>query len=200
MDLGEWLLLGGLGCCLLLLFDGYRRARGRRKRAVAASAYASSQTKPFEQTKPVERGSTEPDQTLPEADASSSCPPAPSGSSASFEGDDPATLIGASMSVVGDIDCAESIRVEGRLDGTLAADEHDVVVGALAEVGPQLSAGTLHIAGRVSGEQRVQGAALIAPGARVEGTLTAHRLACHEGASLQGSIQVGGHRSGAARR
>ncbi|WP_353978899.1 polymer-forming cytoskeletal protein [Salinicola endophyticus] len=194
MDLGEWLLLGGLGCCLLLLLDGYRRARGRRERVLTAQSSSSLQATRIES--PQHEA-----QPMPaEVDASSSCPPAPSpqpaAPSPSLARDSAATLIGASVRVIGDIDCAESIRVEGRLDGTLAADEHDVVIGSQAEVGPRLRAGTLRISGRVSGEQRVKGTAMIAPGARVQGTLKAHRLQCDEGASLSGNVNVGGPRVG----
>lgn len=194
MDLGEWLLLGGLSCCLLLLVDGYRRARRRREHVLSA---ATSSALP---TRQIESRRAEPDRapTIAEAPSAPSpaASPAPAGSSSSLESHAAATLIGSSMTVIGDIDCAEPIHIEGRLDGILAADEHHVVVGAQADVGPQLSAGTLHIAGHVSGEQRVRGTAMIVSGARVQGTLSAHRLQCDEGATLSGNINVGDHRLG----
>ncbi|WP_106420120.1 hypothetical protein [Salinicola tamaricis] len=89
MDLGEWLLLGSLSCCLMLLVDGYRRARRRREHALSMARSSSLPASHIDSER------AEPDRTQAAAEDSppySSVPSsAPAGSSSSIEDDEAAT-------------------------------------------------------------------------------------------------------------
>lgn len=181
MDSAEWLLLGGLVCCALLLLDGYRRVT-RRQWPLAAT--------------PV-------DTATPGSDASfGNAAPAPCAGKAppgEISGVVDGSLIGRTVNVLGRLETRETLRIEGQVEGNISADGQRVVVGTGARVAPRLAARELYLAGTASGRLEVLDRVVIEMGARLDGRLSTASLHCHEGAWLQGTFDIGGSRAAPAR-
>ncbi|WP_187775998.1 bactofilin family protein [Salinicola corii] len=181
MDSAEWLLLGGLVCCALLLLDGYRRVT-RRQRSLAAT--------------PVDTVSPGSEPLLGNA------APAPRATKATPEeisGAIDGSLIGRTVNVQGRLETRETLRIEGQVEGNISADDQRVVVGTGARLAPRLVARELYLAGTCSGQMEVSDRVVIEMGARQEGQLSTARLHCHEGAWLQGTVDIGGRRAAPSR-
>ncbi|OLO03382.1 bactofilin family protein [Salinicola socius] len=181
MDSGEWLLLGGLACCFLLLLDGYRRAAWPRPSFVRA-------TKPGAIESPAEASSLEAVTSEP-----------PSNTSIRAAESTGSSLIGRTVNVHGRLETQESLRIEGDVEGDVLAHQQRVLIGLDAKVSLRLKSRELHLAGAFSGRLDVLDRVVIEAGACLEGHLTTTSLHCFDGASLLGSFSIGGNKVGASR-
>lgn len=181
MDSAEWLLLGGLIGCALLLLDGYRRVT-RRQRLPAGTSL---------DTAPPGNGSL-----LEHATSAPCASESQPGPTLTFpEG----SLIGRTVKVRGRLETRETLWIEGEVEGDVVADGQRVVVGTDARVAPWLAARELRLAGTSLGRQEVSEHVVIEMGARLEGQLSTASLHCHEGAWIQGNFDIGGRRAAPAR-
>ncbi|WP_425517790.1 bactofilin family protein [Salinicola acroporae] len=177
MDSAEWLLLGGLICCALLLLDGYRRVT-RRQRLPAGT--------------PVDAALPDNGSLLGHATPTPcACESRPGQTPTFTEG----SLIGRTVNVRGRLEARETLWIEGKVEGDVAAYGQRVMVGTGAWVAPWLAARELRLAGTSLGRQEVSEHVVVEMGARLEGQLSTASLHCHEGAWLQGNFDIGGRRT-----
>lgn len=92
------------------------------------------------------------------------------------------SVIGADMSIVGDIVSHGSIHVEGTLEGDVAAES--IVVGEHGEVRGNVRARSVRVLGKVSGDVRGQSIS-IGRTAAVLGTLFHEQLEVEKGATVE---------------
>ena len=104
--------------------------------------------------------------------------------------DDGLTVIGASVVVRGRLEGDEGIRIDGRIEGSIAVTEN-VVVTAHARVVANISARAVVVEGVVVGDIEASASIVIRPSARVVGNLLAPKIAIADGASVRGRVDMG---------
>lgn len=102
--------------------------------------------------------------------------------------------IGQGVTVEGKISAAQDLRIDGRVDGTIEVGNHELVLGAGAEVTANLTAKSILIGGTVVGNVTASERVQIQATGSVEGDVTSPRLAMIEGAILKGNANVSGTR------
>lgn len=100
------------------------------------------------------------------------------------------SIIGAGMTVRGDIETAGVVKVEGTVDGHVNA-KHQVLVAKGGVVHGDIETREAVIGGTVNGAVRAGDRVEIQSGAAVNGDITTRRIAVAEGGSLNGQIRMG---------
>ena len=100
------------------------------------------------------------------------------------------TNIGEGVVIEGEMSGNEDIVVDGKIDGTIQLPEHVLTIGRAGRVTAQVSAKSVVVLGRLNGTIRASDKVSIAETGRVEGQISAPRLAVAEGACLQGTVDV----------
>lgn len=100
------------------------------------------------------------------------------------------SIIGPGMSVEGDCRSDGTIRVEGRVHGTVSA-EKAVVVGKDGVVDGHVLTQDAVISGRVTGTVTAESRLEVQATAHIEGEVRARRMQLEEGAQLNGRITMG---------
>ena len=103
--------------------------------------------------------------------------------------------IGQGVTIDGSISSGQDLRIDGRVTGTIDVPQHELVLGAGADVKANITAKSILIAGSVVGDviatERLQ---LQATGS-IQGDVVAPRLIVLDGAILSGKINVDGTRT-----
>ncbi len=99
------------------------------------------------------------------------------------------SILGPGVTVTGDLDTPGSIRVEGRLAGSIRAAKA-VVVGRDGVVEGDIDTADAIIAGTVLGTVHAGSRLEIQSTARIEGTIRAGSLKVEEGASVVGDMAM----------
>jgi cytoskeletal protein CcmA (bactofilin family) len=98
--------------------------------------------------------------------------------------------IGRSLVIKGEVTGAESLYVDGRIEGSISVAEHRVTIGRNGNVSANIIAREVVIMGKVKGNIQCTDRLDI----RGEGTLTGdvitQRISVEDGAVLKGSVQV----------
>ena len=110
-----------------------------------------------------------------------------------------ANVIAAGSKWNGTLNIDDSVRIEGNLTGEVVA-KGTVHIADGARVEAKIRAGFVVISGSFKGEVRCEERLELMPKSRVEGELVTKVLNVHEGAVLDGSIQMAGEASSDTRR
>jgi len=108
------------------------------------------------------------------------------GSSAPIE----QATIGRSLVIKGEISGAESLFVDGRIEGTVNIPEHRVTVGRNGIVTADVNAREVVIMGKVHGNIICSDRLDIRSEGSVTGDVVVQRISVEDGAILKGSVQV----------
>lgn len=100
------------------------------------------------------------------------------------------SIIGPGMKVIGDCDTDGTIRIEGSIEGEVAAGKA-VVIGKDGFVSGSVRTQDAVVAGRVVGSLVVESRLEIQGTSRIEGEVYARRLQLEEGAILNGTVDMG---------
>lgn len=100
------------------------------------------------------------------------------------------SIIGPGMTVVGDIDTDGTLRIEGRVEGTVRAGKA-VVVGKEGELDGSMYTQDAVISGTVLGNVVADSRLEVHATARVEGEVRALRMQLEEGAVVNGQLSMG---------
>ena len=98
------------------------------------------------------------------------------------------SIISAECDFQGTLNVQGSLRVDGRLNGSVDNARH-IVVGAGGEVEGDLSAKTVVISGAVKGNVVAEELEIFSS-AKVKGDIKANRITVEPGASLKGAVAV----------
>lgn len=98
--------------------------------------------------------------------------------------------IGRSLVIKGDISGAESLFVDGRIEGTVNIPEHRVTVGRNGVVTADVNAREVVIMGKVHGNVICSDRLDIRSEGAVTGDVVTQRISVEDGAILKGSVQV----------
>jgi len=100
------------------------------------------------------------------------------------------SIIGPGMRVVGDCETDGTLRIEGRVEGTVRAGKA-VVVGKDGSVHGDLLTQDAIVGGRVNGKVVAESRLELQATCVVEGEIKARRLKLDEGGQINGTVQVG---------
>jgi cytoskeletal protein CcmA (bactofilin family) len=99
------------------------------------------------------------------------------------------SIIGAGMTVRGDLETAGVVKVEGTVEGHVRA-KAQVLVAKGGLVHGDVETSEAVVGGKVNGAIRASDRVEVQPGASVDGDITTRRIAVAEGGSLNGTIRM----------
>jgi cytoskeletal protein CcmA (bactofilin family) len=98
--------------------------------------------------------------------------------------------IGRSLIIKGDITGAESLFIDGRVEGTINFPENRVTVGRNGNVAANITAKEVVIMGKVQGNVDCADRLDIRSEGLLSGDVITHRISVEEGAILKGGVEV----------
>lgn len=107
------------------------------------------------------------------------------------------SIIGQGMTIVGDCQTDGTMRVEGRVEGTVRAGK-SVVVGRSGEVVGDIHTQDAVISGRVSGSIVAESRLELQATCAVEGEIRSRRILLDEGGRFNGNVQMSDEAQGHA--
>jgi len=99
-------------------------------------------------------------------------------------------VIGTTIQVSGDIVGGENLLVEGRVEGAIRLEKHDLTSGNSGQAHANLTAKLVRIEGEVVGDVVGLEKVVIASSGRVRGNITAPRVIIEDGARFKGMIDM----------
>ncbi len=98
--------------------------------------------------------------------------------------------IGRSLVIKGEVTGAESLFIDGRIEGTISVPGHRVTVGHNGNVVANIKAKELVIMGKVQGNVECADRLDLRSESQLSGDVITHRISVEEGAVLKGGIEV----------
>jgi cytoskeletal protein CcmA (bactofilin family) len=98
--------------------------------------------------------------------------------------------IGRSLVIKGEISGAESLFIDGRVEGTISFPENRVTIGRSGNVAANIVAKELVIMGKVRGNVDCADRLDIRSEGELSGDVITHRISIEEGAVLKGGVEV----------
>lgn len=114
----------------------------------------------------------------------------PRGDAQPRELSDVVSVIGPGMEIVGDIKCDGTVRVEGKVEGSIHATK-SVVVGKGGTVSGDIETQDVVVAGSVNGTIVGASRVELQDTCRVEGDIRSRRIKLDEGGQVEGRLQMG---------
>jgi cytoskeletal protein CcmA (bactofilin family) len=98
--------------------------------------------------------------------------------------------VGKSVVFKGELVSSEDMSIDGRVEGTIDVRDHTLTIGPDAEIHANISAKAITIHGAVTGSIKASEKVDIRDTGKVDGNITAPRVAMAEGADLHGRIDT----------
>lgn len=100
------------------------------------------------------------------------------------------STIGPSISITGDLSGDEDLEIQGRVEGSLTLNKHNVTVGKNGHVKADIHAKSIRVAGEVKGNLFGEDEVVIQQSGRVNGNITAAQVTLENGSKFKGSIDM----------
>ena len=101
----------------------------------------------------------------------------------------PAT-IGPSITIKGDVTGDEDLVIQGKIDGKVDLAKHNVTIGPQGRVKADVFGRSVVVEGEVEGDLRGEEQVILRHSAKVQGNITAPRVALEDGATFRGGIEM----------
>lgn len=98
--------------------------------------------------------------------------------------------IGKTLDIEGEISGQENISIEGRFQGKINLDQHDVFIEHDAIVKAEIHAKNVQIRGKVEGNVFAAEKVHIDNNGRMKGDIFASRISIDDGAQFNGSVKI----------
>jgi cytoskeletal protein CcmA (bactofilin family) len=98
--------------------------------------------------------------------------------------------IGRSLVIKGEVSGAESLFIDGRVEGTISFPENRVTIGRNGTVAANINAKEVVIMGKVTGNVECADRLDIRSEGVLSGDVITHRISVEEGAILKGGVEV----------
>ena len=102
--------------------------------------------------------------------------------------------IGPSIRIKGQVFAQEPLTIAGHVTGTIDVSGHPLVVTDSGNIAADIVAHTIVIGGIVNGKLLADGRIVVSENATFEGDLSAPAVHVHEGALVQGRLEIAGRR------
>jgi cytoskeletal protein CcmA (bactofilin family) len=103
---------------------------------------------------------------------------------------DQQALIGATISIKGDLTGEEDLLIEGRLEGKIETRRHSVTVGKNGRIKGDIYARIITVEGTVEGNLYGEEQLIVRQSGTVRGNIVASRVALEDGSNFKGSIDM----------
>lgn len=107
------------------------------------------------------------------------------------EAEDVVSIVGPGMTITGDCETEGTLRVEGKVEGTIRSKKA-VVIGEDGEVVGDVHTQDAVVAGRVEGSIVAESRIELQESARIKGDIRCRRVKLEEGGFVDGRIEMGG--------
>jgi len=101
-----------------------------------------------------------------------------------------AAVIGPDIHINGDIGGNENLLIEGRVEGTVSLESHQVEIGKGGRVNADIKAKIIKIAGEVRGDLMGMEKVIISSSGNVHGNIVTPRMVLEDGAIFKGGIDM----------
>jgi cytoskeletal protein CcmA (bactofilin family) len=101
-----------------------------------------------------------------------------------------AAVIGPSITVTGDVSGGEDLVIQGAVHGTVNLVQHNVTIGPSGKVKADIHGKMVVVEGEVEGDLTAHEQIILRHTARVEGSISAPRVALEDGAVFRGGIEM----------
>ena len=105
-------------------------------------------------------------------------------------GQEQPSVIGASLVVKGEVEAAEDLVIEGRLEGSIRHTSERLIIGRSGTVQARIEARNLTIEGTVDGDIVGSESVVILETAKVSGNIYTPRISIADGAQFNGSVEM----------
>jgi len=99
-------------------------------------------------------------------------------------------VIGAGVKMQGQIISRENIVVDGLIEGSITAEDHQVLVSDLGVVKGNIHASVVLVEGSVTGDISASQSVVISVSGKIVGNIEAPRVTLKDGAKFKGSIEM----------
>ena len=103
---------------------------------------------------------------------------------------DPQVKIGKTIVVHGELSGEEDLTIEGRVEGKISLEGHQLTVGETGNIAAEVVAKTVTIIGRMEGNLYAKDRAEIAESGSLNGDIRSPRVIIAEGAKFKGSVDM----------
>jgi cytoskeletal protein CcmA (bactofilin family) len=101
-----------------------------------------------------------------------------------------AATIGPSISIHGDVSGDEDLIVQGRVEGTVTLQKHNVTVGKEGRIKANVRAKTIEIEGQVEGDLHGEEQVVVRRSGNIRGNVVSPRVTLEDGCRFKGSIDM----------
>jgi cytoskeletal protein CcmA (bactofilin family) len=101
-----------------------------------------------------------------------------------------AARIGASIEIKGQVTGAEDLQIDGKVDGPVRLQGHELIVGSTAELNSEIHAGEVIVSGKVLGNVHSRGRVDIRKDGSIIGDISSARISIEDGAHFKGRIEI----------
>lgn len=106
-------------------------------------------------------------------------------------------VIGPSITIKGDVTGDEDLMIQGRVEGSVNLTQHNVTIGNSGRVKAGVHGRLVVVEGEVEGDLLATEQIILRNTAKVEGSLSAPRVALEDGAVFRGGIEMDSTRKAA---
>jgi cytoskeletal protein CcmA (bactofilin family) len=106
--------------------------------------------------------------------------------------------LGASIQIKGQLSGAEALQIDGKVDGPISLQGHELTVGPTAHLNSEIRASELVVSGKVVGNVHVRGRVDIKKEGSIIGDIFSARISIEDGAHFKGRIEIDPTKSQAA--
>jgi cytoskeletal protein CcmA (bactofilin family) len=99
-------------------------------------------------------------------------------------------MIGPSITIKGEVTGDEDLHIQGKVEGTIDLNSHEVSVGQSGQVSADIKANVIKIDGEVTGDISGKEKVVISKSGNVRGNIVAPRVTLEDGAIFKGSIDM----------
>jgi cytoskeletal protein CcmA (bactofilin family) len=103
---------------------------------------------------------------------------------------EPQAIIGATISIKGDLLGEEDLLIEGRLEGKIESRRHSVTIGKNGRIKGDIYARVVTVEGTVEGNLYGEEQMTVRQSGTVRGNIVAPRVALEDGSNFKGSIDM----------